>query len=158
MNEKCKEAAFMCGNKNCECHKKHLSCMRTLFEGVTSLVKQKENFQKSFFEKIYETDNEMIEKVEVSNQEMATQISLGSYEDKYMQILNQIYFKKEFDNFLGPHMKELYGKLDEENKQNKEVEEELQKIYAKRALQLTDEGIRFKKEVFNSFLKNSLLK
>ena len=31
-------------------------------------------------------------------------------------------------------MRELYGKLDEENKQNKEIEEELQKVYATRAL------------------------
>lgn len=148
----------MCGNKNCDCHKKHLSCMRTLFEGMTSLVKKKEEFQKSFFEKIYETDNQMIEKVEDSNQVMAKQISLGSYEDKYMQVLNKIYINKEFANFFGPQMRELYGKLDEENKQNKEIEEGLQKTYATRALQLTEEGIKFKKEIFNSFLKNSLLK
>lgn len=108
--------------------------MRTLFEGMTSLVKKKEEFQKSFFEKIYETDNEMIEKVEDSNQEMAKQISLGSYEDKYMQVLNKIYTNKEFQDFVGPQMRELYGKLDEENKQNKEIEEELQKVYATRAL------------------------
>lgn len=89
---------------------------------------------------------------------MAKQISLGSYEDKYMQVLNKIYTNKDFENFVGPQMRELYGKLDEENKQNKEIEEGLQKVYATRALQLTDEGIRFKKEIFNSFLKNSLLK
>ncbi len=42
-------------------------------------------------------------------------------------------------------MKQLYGKLDEENNQNKEIEEELQKIYAIRALKLTEDGIKFKK-------------
>ncbi len=46
---------------------------------MTTLVKDKENFQKTFFEKIYETDNDTIEKIQKSNEEMATQISLGSF-------------------------------------------------------------------------------
>lgn len=89
---------------------------------------------------------------------MATQISLGSFEDKYMQILHKIYYKKEWENFEGAAMQELYKKLMEENKENKERQAQLQKIYATRALHLADEGIKFKKEIFNAFLKNSLVK
>jgi hypothetical protein len=79
MNKACKNPAFACRNKNCNCYKEHLSCQKCLFAGMTTLVKDKENFQKTFFEKIYETDNETIEKIQKSNEEMATQISLGSF-------------------------------------------------------------------------------
>lgn len=68
MNKKCKKPAFLCANKSCDCYKDHLFCHRNLFAGVTTLIKNKEDFQKAFFEKIYETDNEIIEKIQTSNQ------------------------------------------------------------------------------------------
>lgn len=100
----------------------------------------------------------MIKKIQESNEEMASHISLGSFEDKYLQILNKIYLKKDWENFLGAEMEDLYCKLMEESHENKERETVLQKIYEARAIHLAEEGIKFKKEIFKAYLNGSLIK
>ena len=77
------------------------------FEGLTAYIKKKEGFQKDFYDKIYDMDNELIERIQKSNREMATQISLGSFEEKYLDILKAIYLKKEYGSLVGEQMDNL---------------------------------------------------
>ena len=55
-------------------------------------------------------------------------------------------------------MEDLYCRLTEENQENKDRENQLQKIYATKAISLAEEGIKFKKEIFKAYLNGSLVK
>lgn len=82
----------------------------------------KEKFLKIFFEDINGIDKEIRKRVLQSNEELASNISLGSLDDKYIQILSKIYLKKDWESFLGAEMEDLFNKLALKNKENKERE------------------------------------
>lgn len=104
-------------------------CESVWLSGLSALLKKREMFQKTFYQKIFKITKELIEKIQKHNEEMVKRITFGSLEEKFTDRLDQIFVDKKTESIKGKEGKEIYRKLMEKYSISEENEKALERSY-----------------------------
>jgi hypothetical protein len=82
-------------------------------------------YQSSFFKKLFEVDQRMIERIHASQTSMVERVEEGSMSAEFKEILKVITGKQEVDNFTGSQAKKLLKQLKIKEKEKNQHEDTL---------------------------------
>lgn len=150
INPECSKLSLICEDSNCQnCgDQNHLYCSTVKLKAINQLLTRRNQQQKDFAAELIKIQNKFVEELDSSRRALAKKYYLGDLQEKYLDIVEKIYKRKNIKCLTGVMAQDFYQRIRRANSIPGQNTKGLLEDYKKSLKKLIDDVVVLKNKLY----------